>query len=160
MNLHIWLASKMTRENLSAAIGTKFWNKKILHIYCQLCIIRRPVYVNHVDPCYPDMEKYKLWNPTASQFDESHERAWCLRLCRHAYIMHATQSNVNFHSMWICRVYKDRFTVFSHLVLMSFVFPLCLNYSKLLENTRHYTSDRDTTSWFCKKVVVVIRFWY
>jgi len=49
-------------------------------------------------------------------------------------IMHASPLNVNFHYIWSCQLLRYRFTIFSHLILMSFLFPLCFNCSLLRNN--------------------------
>jgi hypothetical protein len=72
----------------------------------------------------------------------------CVCVCVYTHvrtqIMHASQLSVNFHYMLCCWLLRYIFTIFSHLILMSFLFQLCFNYSLLLNNADHHSTDSYT----------------
>jgi len=68
----------------------------------------------------------------------------CVYTHARTQIMHASPLSVNFHYMWACWLLRYRFTIFSHLILMSFLFPLCFNYSLLRNNADHHSTDSYT----------------
>ena len=65
----------------------------------------------------------------------------CVHTHARTQIMQASPLSVNFHCMWSCWLLRYRFTVFSHLILMSFLFPLYFNYSLLRNNVDHHSTD-------------------
>jgi len=108
--------------------------------------------VNHVNPCY---QMRKNVNYEILLLHSSLKiMSVCICVCvwggggvyTHArtQIMHANPLSVNFHYIWSCWLLRYRFTIFSHLILMSFLFPLCFNYSLLRNNADHRSTDSYT----------------